>query len=103
METNLHLEKLALRLLCAGTSEGGALNALIPLLRGYAWQSTLHQVIFDAIAAAPSGDAEMLRRLLPAKLTRMGFPDVEWAEIFCPPSLSSEDGIALVRQMVAGA
>ncbi|HET7100250.1 MAG TPA: hypothetical protein VFJ52_03795 [Terriglobia bacterium] len=103
MGTDLHLEKLALRLLCAGTSEGGAPNALIPLLRGYAWQSTLHQAIFRAIEAFPSQDPHVLRQLLPAKLTRMGFPDVEWDELFAPPEMSREDSLALVRQMVADA
>jgi len=102
MGTDLILEKLVLRLLCAGTLEGGVHGVAISLLRGYAWQSTLHQAIFDAIFAAPSIDTEVLRRLLPAKLTRMGFPDVEWEEIFSPPSLSGDEAIATVRQMVAG-
>jgi hypothetical protein len=100
MATDLHSEKLALRLLCVGTPQGPVKEVLIPLLRGYPWQSTLHQAIFDALAAAASSDPELIRRLLPAKLTRMGFPDVEWEELFAPLSMSREESIALVRQMV---
>ena len=103
MATHLQLETLALGLLCAGTSEGAARDALVPLLQGYTWKSTLHRAIFDAVSAFPSNDAETLRQLLPAKLTRMGFPDVDWEEIFSPLSLSSDEAIAMVRQMIAGA
>jgi hypothetical protein len=103
MATDLHLEKLALRLLCVGTSQGAVKGPLILLLRGYPWQSTLHQATFDALAATPSSDSETLRQLLPAKLTRMGFPDVEWDELFTPLPMSREESIALVRQMVAAA
>jgi len=103
MAKDLDLEKMALRLLCAGTSEGIVRDAIIPILRGYTWRSTLHHAIFDAIAASPSSDPELLRQFLPAKLTRMGFPDVEWDEIFSAPTLSRDEGIAIVRQMLAGA
>lgn len=103
MGTNLHLEKVALRLLCAGTSEGGLRDVLVPPLAGYAWKSTLHRAIFQAIEAFPSRDPHVLRELLPATLTRMGFPDVEWNELFEPPEMSREDSLALVRQMLSGA
>jgi hypothetical protein len=103
MEKDLDLEKLALQLLCAGGSEGALQDALIPLLRDYAWRSTLHHAIFEAVRATPSNNLEVLRELLPAKLTRMGFPDVEWDEIFSPSSLSRDEAVALVRQMLPGA
>jgi hypothetical protein len=103
MGTDLHLEKLILRLLCVGTTQGPVADTLRPLLRDYQWKSTLHRAVFNAISAFPSDDPEVLRQFLPAKLTRMGFPDVEWEEIFAPPLLSSEEAIALVRQLLAGA
>ena len=96
MESGLHLEKLILRVLCAGTPQGSVKDTLPPLLQAYKWQSTLHRAIFNAIVAFPSDNPKVLRQLLPAKLTRMGFPDVEWDEIFAPPSLSKDDAVALV-------
>jgi hypothetical protein len=102
MGPDFHLEKLALCFLCAGTLEGAVRDVLVPLLRAYQWQCSLHQALFDAIAAVPSEDPQLFRQLLPAKLTRMGFPDVEWEEFFAPPSVAKEEAIALIRQMLAG-
>jgi hypothetical protein len=103
MGTDLHLERLALRLLCVGTPQGPVKDAIAPLLRDYLWRRQLHQVIFSAIAGVASDDPAILQELLPARLTRMGFPDVEWEEFFAPHSLSREESIALVRRMLAGA
>jgi len=100
MATDLHAERIALRLLCVGTPQGPVKDVLVPLLHGYHWQRPLHQVIFSAIVSIPTDDPEILRQLLPAKLTRMGFPDVEWEEISLPTSLSREEALALARQMV---
>ncbi|MEJ2010282.1 MAG: hypothetical protein P8Z30_19365 [Acidobacteriota bacterium] len=95
-------EKLAIRALCLGTSQGPVREAILPILRTYRWQAPLHQVIFDALASIVSDDPATLRQLLPAKLTRLGFPDVEWEEFFTPLSLSRDETIAMVRRMVAG-
>ena len=101
MAPNIHLEQLTLRLLCAGTSQGPVKRALVPLLHDYHWQVELHQIIFNATVAIPSDDPATLRQLLPAKLTRMGFPDIEWEEFFTPAVLSSEEAIATVGRMIA--
>ena len=101
MPTNLDREKLVLRVLCRGTPQGPVKEALMPLLRDYRWRAQLHQVIFSALAAIPSDDPAVLRQLLPAKLTRMGFPDIEWQGFFAPHSLSRKESIALVRRMGA--
>lgn len=101
MATNLGLERLVLRVLCLGTSQGSVKEAAVPLLRGYHWRVPLHEVIFNAVVAIPSDDPVVLRQLLPAKLTRMGFPDVEWEEFFAPHSLSLEEALLLVRRMIA--
>ncbi len=102
MATDLELEKLAVRVLCLGTPQGPVKEIVIPLLRNYRWQSQLHQAVFKALAATPSDDPSILRDLLPAKLTRMGFPDVEWETFFAPHSLSRNESLALARRMVAG-
>lgn len=103
MGTDLNFEVLVLRLLCAGTSQGAVRDNLVPLLSRYPWSSTLHRAIFRAIVSIPSDDPILLRQLLPAKLTRMGFPDVEWEELFVPVSMTSEEAIESVRKLLAGA
>lgn len=103
MATDLELERLAIRVLCQGTPQGSVREIVIPLLRDYRWQSPLHQAVFKALVAIPSDDLSVLRDLLPAKLTRMGFPDVEWEEFFAPHSLSRDESLVLVRRMVDSA
>jgi|YelNatPaOPRAMG01_1025707.scaffolds.fasta_scaffold33340_4 hypothetical protein len=101
MTTAREIEKTVLHLLCAGAAEGPVKDALVPLLCDYPWQNPLHQAIFNALDAVPGDSPATLRQLLPAKLTRMGFPDVEWEEFFAPPSLSRRESMALVKQMLA--
>jgi hypothetical protein len=103
MTTSFDREKLILRVLCLGTPQGHIKEVLAPLLVDYHWGSQLHQVIFSAVAAIPSDDPSVIRQLLPAKLTRMGFPDIEWEEFFAPHSLSSEESTALVQRTLRGA
>lgn len=103
MGTDLNFEVFVLRLLCAGTSRGAVRDYLISLLRTYGWSSTLHRAIFRAIVSIPSDDPALLRQLLPAKLTRMGFPDVEWEELFVPVSMSGDEATELVRKLLTGA
>lgn len=74
----------------------------MPLLRHYTWQLPLHQVIFDVLAGIPSNDSTTICQLLPAKLVRRGFPEVEWEEFFAPLTLSRDEILALVRRMATG-
>ena len=103
MGTDLNVEVFVLRLLCAGTSQGAVRDHLLPLLSRYPWNSTLHRAIFKAIVSIPSDDPILLRQLLPAKLTRLGFPDVEWEELFVPVPMSGDEAMELVRKLLAGA
>lgn len=102
MLTTLEREKLVLRVLCLGTAQGPVKKQLSSMLRHYRWRSALHQVLFRAITDIPSDNPEILRQLLPARLTVMGFPDVEWDEFIAPHLLSKDAAITLVKQMVAG-
>jgi hypothetical protein len=94
------IEIQVLRVLCLGTPQGSVKEAGKPLLRGYRWHNALHQAVCHALYNLPSENPEVLRQLLPAKLTRLGFPDVEWEKFFAPPSISKDEAIALIRRMV---
>jgi len=96
------IEIMVLRVLCLGTPQGSVKETGKSLLRDYHWQNALHQVLWNAICAIPSENPEILRQLLPAQLTRLGFPDVEWEELFAPHSISREEAISLMRRMVRG-
>ena len=96
------IEIQVLRILCLGTLQGPVGEIAKSLLRGYLWRNSLHQALWNALCAIPSENPEILRQLLPAQMTRLGFPDVEWEEIFAPQSVSKEEAIALMRRMVRG-
>lgn len=85
--------------MCQGTVEGSVLEAGKLILKDYRWHEPLHQVIFDVLVAIPTDVPELIRGQLPARLTRKGFPDVEWEDLFKPHSLSKKEAERLMEQL----
>jgi hypothetical protein len=92
-----------LRVLCLGTPQGSVKEIGVSLLRDYNWRNAAHKAFWDALCAVPSENPDVLRQLLPSQLTRLGFPDVEWEELFVPHALSKEKAIDLMLRMKSGA
>ena len=97
-------EKTCLALLCQISGAAQQRRELELLLADYRWQSPDHRTIFDALAgwrATP----EAIRAGLPARLTRLGFPDIEIEEYFAPiePPVEAalEAALAWLRKEVA--
>src|SRR4029077_10211264 len=84
----LGLEREILRALWASphlTAErGGLLSALV----SHDLSDRALPVVYEALLRAPARSSEGLRSELPATATRMGFPDVDWAEYFTPSEAS---------------
>lgn len=72
-------------------------------LLAHNWRDEEHRVVFDAILRLPGRSAAELREQLPAQATRMGFPDVEWADYFdsARPEVKSLD--ELITELLATA
>jgi len=84
----LSLEREILRALCASphlTSERGR---LLRALASHDWRNPEHRVVYEALLRTLSRSTGALRSELPAAATRMGFPDVDWAEYFKPSEVS---------------
>ena len=80
MDKPIHeAERLLLRLICLETTDAQLRTEVMARLRGYAFRSVEHQVLFDCLQAMPPDRAELLRELLPARLVRAGFPDFDLA------------------------
>jgi hypothetical protein len=75
------LETAVLQLLCSSANPRGDWEHVARQLNEYRWQSTDHQIIFDAFGKMSSG-LEPLRERLSAATTRMGFPDIDWDHYF---------------------
>lgn len=87
------LERWVLAALCQGKVSEDAKR----MLAGYSWREPLHQAIFAALAGIPASDPDAIRRELPVRLTRRGFPDVDLAPFFGEVDLSSGEVEQLVR------
>lgn len=81
------LEARLLQLLCqipAGIEREEIFEQFLSGARSYHWRIPEHQVIFQALARVPQLSGAALRAMLPAQLTRAGFPDIEIAHYFAP-------------------
>ena len=84
-EGPIAVEHRLLQLLCDGAT-GAELHAdVVARLRGYAFRSVAHQVLFDCLQAMPMDRPELFRELLPARLVRAGFPDFDLTPFFESP------------------
>ena len=95
----LETERRVLQALCQGTVEGSVRGTAKLLLRTYRWREPAHQVIFEAVMSIPSEDSAVVRDQLPARVTRKGFPDLEWGSLFRPHRLSKEEAEELMEQL----
>ncbi len=71
-----------LRAICQGGLDRELLEETLSWLRSYAFASVHHQVVFDCLLALAGREPETIRSLLPERLVRAGFPDLDIASFF---------------------
>lgn len=76
------LEREILQALCSSPHLNTERGKLLATLSLHVWRDAEHRVIYEALLRIPSRDGGALRLELPATATRMGFPDIEWANYF---------------------
>src|SRR5437870_13860956 len=69
----------------------------VALLADYRVAGNVHQLIFDTVREIHIGDPLILRELLPARLNKTGFPDVDLDTYFQPYIFAAGQTIALIR------
>jgi hypothetical protein len=94
-------ERLVLSALCQGTPQGQVRESARGILAHYRWREPLHQVVYQVLLAMPFDSPELARQQLPARLTRVGFPDVDVEDLFHPHSLSQAAAEELMHNLVA--
>jgi len=72
------VEREVLRALCSANIDSAVWRRTMARLETYAWQEAEHKVVYEALRALRTSDAQARREQLPAQATRMGFPDVDW-------------------------
>ena len=91
---NIEIERSLLVFLCSGRGEKQLREKMISRLRGYAFRSVEHQVLFDSLQTMPLDRPEVVRELLPARLVRAGFPDFDLGPFFEPGEAGEQVGEA---------
>jgi hypothetical protein len=97
----LELERRILIALCHGAEPPAQWERLAGQLDEYRWLDSDHKVVYDALRAVKSRDPKTRRDELPAQVTRMGFPDVDWKRYFEPDQEAASDLEGLIRRLKA--
>lgn len=102
-DSKVVLERRILTALCAGTRDGSVREAARGQLAAYPWSDAAHQAIFEIVMGFPSTSVAALRDQLPARLTRRGFPDYDFAALFVGPAPAQADFEEWMKQLRDGA
>lgn len=91
------MEERLIRVICQGGFSAELRDEMVFRLRSYAFGSVYHQVIFDCLSGLARQEPETIRNLLPERLVRAGFPDLDVAPFFEPHGLPAQE----VRKILA--
>jgi len=95
----IEIERQLLAALCSPALDQPTRTAILSALRAYTFADPDHDVIFRVLAEMPSNTAEHIRETLGARLTRLGFPDIDVYPIFELEPPSKEKISLLLRQL----
>ena len=98
-EEILATELAVLRAMCSGTPEGTVWDKGMLLLGTYPFRDTVHQLIFEVLQEINTDLPEIVRKQLPQRLTRKGFPSVPFENFLAPHGLSSAEAVERMRQL----
>ena len=74
----VEIEREILRALCSNAVSSADCPKAMARLARRSWKEPEHKVVYGALQALRTSDAQARRDQLPAQATRMGFPDVDW-------------------------
>lgn len=93
------IERRLLAALCAPGLDGKARAQLLERLATHKFANADHEVIFRALLKTPPAAHRHIRETLGARLTRLGFPDIDVEPIFQLEPPSAEQIGDLLRQL----
>ena len=95
----VEIERRLLAALCAPPLDDQTRAQILEHLSAYTFANPDHEVIFRALVKMPPASSAQIRETLSARVTRLGFPDIDVEQILelAPPS--SEEIIGLLRQL----
>jgi len=87
----LQLERNTLRFLCSVLIKSGTRLEICKLLDPGVFADPLHRVVFEEIRSMGAVESRHLRALLPARVTRRGFPDFDLKQLLAPHEVSEKE------------
>ena len=98
-EEILATELAVLRAMCTGAPEGTVWDKGMLLLGTYPFRDSVHQLVFETLQEINTDLPEIIRKQLPQRLTRKGFPSVPFESFLAPHELSAEQAVEHMRQL----
>ncbi|MCI0404048.1 MAG: hypothetical protein L0212_11070 [Acidobacteria bacterium] len=98
-EEILSAELAVLRAMCTGTPEGTVWDKGMLLLGTYPFRDNVHQLIFEVLQEINTDFPDVIRKQLPARLTKKGFPSVPHESFLAPHGLSAAEAVERMRQL----
>ena len=96
---NAEIERRLLSALCATALDSEMRALILERLSAHTFANRDHEIIFQALAKIPLAPAEHIRETLSARLTRLGFPDIDVEPILGVSPPSSDTITALLQQL----
>ncbi|MGH9343234.1 MAG: hypothetical protein ACRD19_05675 [Terriglobia bacterium] len=94
-------ERQILAALFQGFSDGPLEDSSKQNLADYRWQEPDHEALFSALVRFPSSHPSITAAEIPARLTRLGFPDVDCDFLKQPHGQSRRRSAELIRELLA--
>lgn len=96
---NAEIERRLLSALCVATLGRKTRALILERLSAHTFANRDHEIIFQALAKIPLAPAEHIRETLSARLTRLGFPDIDVEPILGVSPPSADTIAALLQQL----
>lgn len=93
------IERQLLAALCASPLDRRTRATIFECLGAHTFANPDHDMIFQTLAKMPPASTEHIRETLGARLTRLGFPDIDLTPIFELEPPSAEHISMLLRQL----
>lgn len=99
--TSERRERIFLAFLCQGLLSAAQRAEFEARLAARSWISHDHRAVFEALSSWRAEPID-IRNGLPARLTRLGFPDVAVEDYFIPPGVAIDTALGWLRSESSG-
>lgn len=97
------IEKLVLRALCHGVLQGDQQELAFRILAEHHFADPQNELLFVALSMLRRADPQTIHEQLPARLTNLGFPDVDLSSYLEAPAPNAHEVLEALRRLAGQA